>query len=151
MMRFDGGIDAAGAATACANHVAGEEPIASFDVDSLNDYRARRPVLDVVDGVLAWMRHEHRPPARGGRRRDLLVLVGPEPDYKWKQLGDDVRELRSGSASSNGSVSARSRRPCRTRVQRCSRPASRASLRDGERQGRAGSSGSQPRLCPPWR
>ena len=33
----------------------GGDVVASFDVDSLNDYRARRPVLDVVDGVLARM------------------------------------------------------------------------------------------------
>ena len=44
------------------------EPIASFDVDSLNDYRARRPVLDVVDGVLARMQWPDIAPARGGRR-----------------------------------------------------------------------------------
>jgi hypothetical protein len=92
---FDGWIDAAGAATACANHIAeGGEPVAWFDVDSLNDYRARRPVLDVVDGVLARMQWPDivlRHVSVGGR--DLLVLVGPEPDYKWKQLGDDVRQL----------------------------------------------------------
>jgi hypothetical protein len=92
---FDGWIDATGAATACANHVAdGGDVVASFDVDSLNDYRARRPVLDVVDGVLMRMewpdivlRHVRI------EGRDVLVLVGPEPDYKWKQLGDDVLEL----------------------------------------------------------
>jgi PAC2 family protein len=92
---FDGWIDAAGAATACANHLAeGGKVVASFDVDSLNDYRARRPVLDVVDGVLSrlqWPDIVLRHVAVGGR--DLLVLVGPEPDYKWKQLGDDVLEL----------------------------------------------------------
>jgi hypothetical protein len=92
---FDGWIDAASAATSCANHVADDgEVVASFDVDALNDYRARRPVLDVVDGVLARMqwpdivlRH-----VRVGER-DILVLVGPEPDYKWKQLGDDLLDL----------------------------------------------------------
>src|SRR5919108_1103487 len=92
---FDGWIDAAGAATACANHLAeGGEVLASFDVDSLNDYRARRPVLDVVDGVLARMQWPDivlRHVRLGGR--DLLVLVGPEPDYKWKQLGNDVMDL----------------------------------------------------------
>jgi hypothetical protein len=92
---FDGWIDAAGAATACANHL-GEDgaAVASFDIDSLNDYRARRPVLDVVDGVLARMQWPDivlRHVRIGGR--DVLVLVGPEPDYKWKQLGTDVTEL----------------------------------------------------------
>jgi hypothetical protein len=92
---FDGWIDAAGAATACANHLGeGGAVVASFDIDSLNDYRARRPVLDVVDGVLARMQWPDivlRHVRVGGR--DVLVLVGPEPDYKWKQLGTDVMEL----------------------------------------------------------
>jgi hypothetical protein len=92
---FDGWIDAAGAATACANHLGeGGQVVASFDIDSLNDYRARRPVLDVVDGVLARMQWPDivlRHVRVGGR--DVLVLVGPEPDYKWKQLGTDVMEL----------------------------------------------------------
>ncbi|HEX6399243.1 MAG TPA: PAC2 family protein [Actinomycetota bacterium] len=92
---FDGWIDAAGAATACANHLAEDgEVLASFDIDALNDYRARRPVLDVVDGVLTrmqWPDISLRHVKVGGR--DLLVLVGPEPDYKWKQLGNDVMEL----------------------------------------------------------
>jgi hypothetical protein len=94
---FDGWIDAAGAATACANHVAGDgELLARFDSDALNDYRARRPVLDVVDGTLseiAWpevtVRH-----ARVGDR-DLVVLVGPEPDFRWRELGADVARLAS--------------------------------------------------------
>jgi hypothetical protein len=92
---FDGWIDAAGAATSCANHLAaGGELIASFDADALTDYRSRRPVLDVIDGRLeriSWPELAlRRVPAAG---RDLLVLVGPEPDFRWRQLGADVLDL----------------------------------------------------------
>ena len=139
---FDGWIDAAGAATACANHIAGDgEPIASFDVDSLNDYRARRPGLDVVDGVLARMQWPDivlRHVSVGGR--DLLVLVGPEPDYKWKQLGDDVRELaqRLGVVEwiSLGAIPAAV--PHTRPVPVLATASAGASLRDGERQGPGG-------------
>jgi hypothetical protein len=139
---FDGWIDAAGAATACANHVAeGGDVVASFDVDSLNDYRARRPVLDVVDGVLARMqwpdillRH-----VRVGVR-DVLVLVGPEPDYKWKQLGDDVLELarRLGVVEwiSLGAIPAAV--PHTRPVPVLATASVAASLRDGEQQGPGG-------------
>jgi PAC2 family len=139
---FDGWIDAAGAATACANHVAEEgRVVASFDVDSLNDYRARRPVLDVVDGVLAriqWpdilLRHirvdDH----------DILVLVGPEPDYKWKQLGEDVVELarRLGVVEwiSLGAIPAAV--PHTRPVPVLATASTGASLRDGEQQGPGG-------------
>jgi hypothetical protein len=139
---FDGWIDAAGAATACANHLAeGGEVVASFDVDSLNDYRARRPVLDVVDGVLARMQWPDivlRHAKVGGR--DLLVLVGPEPDYKWKQLGSDVMELalRLGVVEwiSLGAIPAAV--PHTRPVPVLATASAEATLRDGESQGPGG-------------
>ena len=139
---FDGWIDAAGAATACANHLAKDaEVLASFDVDSLNDYRARRPVLDVVDGVLARMQWPDivlRHARVAGR--DLLVLVGPEPDYKWKQLGDDVVELarRLGVVEwiSLGAIPAAV--PHTRPVPVLATASTEASLRDGEQQGPGG-------------
>lgn len=139
---FDGWIDAAGAATACANHLAeGGEAIASFDIDSLNDYRARRPVLDVVDGVLARMQWPDivlRHVRVGGR--DLLVLVGPEPDYKWKQLGNDVMELslRLGVVEwiSLGAIPAAV--PHTRPVPVLATASAEATLRDGEQQGPGG-------------
>jgi hypothetical protein len=92
---FDGWIDAGGAATTCANHLAdGSEVLVSFDPDLITDYRSRRPVLDVVDGTLsriAWPALEVR--RRRVNGRDLLVLVGPEPDFRWRELGEDVVDL----------------------------------------------------------
>jgi hypothetical protein len=139
---FDGWIDAAGAATACANHLAENgEVVASFDVDSLNDYRARRPVLDVVDGVLARMQWPDivlRHTRVAGR--DLLVLVGPEPDYKWKQLGIDVMELalRLGVIEwiSLGAIPAAV--PHTRPVPVLATASAEAILRDGEQQGPGG-------------
>jgi hypothetical protein len=139
---FDGWIDAAGAATAAANQLAeGGEVLASFDIDQLNDYRARRPVLDVVDGVLARMQWpdivlRHARP--GGR--DVLALVGPEPDYKWKQLGIDVMELalRLGVVEwiSLGAIPAAV--PHTRPVPVLATASASATLRDGELQGPGG-------------
>jgi hypothetical protein len=92
---FDGWIDAGGAATACANHIAeGGEVLAAFDADLLNDFRSRRPVLDVIDGQLqrlTWPELQLTRARHDGR--DLLVLVGPEPDFRWRQLGEEIMEL----------------------------------------------------------
>ncbi len=92
---FDGWIDAAGAATGAANHLSsGTDVIATFDSDALTDYRSRRPVLDVIDGVLnhiAWPDVSIR--RRHVSGRDLLVLVGPEPDFSWRELGSDIADL----------------------------------------------------------
>jgi proteasome assembly chaperone (PAC2) family protein len=92
---FDGWVDAAGAATTAANHVAADgEQIAVFDADQLIDYRARRPVLDIVDGdlkELSWPEITVRS-ARAGER-DVVVLTGPEPDFRWHELSDAVLDL----------------------------------------------------------
>lgn len=91
---FDGWIDAGGAASGAAARLAeGAEPIATSDADSLFDYRSRRPVLDVVDGTLAnldWPELSIARRSEGGR--DLLVLYGPEPDFRWRELGEQVME-----------------------------------------------------------
>lgn len=95
VIAFDGWVDAAAAATTAANQVAEDgEQIATFDMDRLIDYRARRPVLDIVDGdlkSLAWSELAVRY-ARAGDR-DLLVLTGAEPDFRWRELSDAVYEL----------------------------------------------------------
>lgn len=92
---FDGWIDAGGASTAAAALIADDgETLATFDPDALYDYRARRPVLDIIDGTLTelvW------PELSLGRhrigRRDILVLTGPEPDFRWRELGEGLLEI----------------------------------------------------------
>jgi hypothetical protein len=92
---FDGWVDAAGAATAALAHIAGDATtIATFDSDLLYDYRSRRPVLDIVDGTLkelTWYELAVRRTRAEGR--DVLVLFGPEPDFRWKELGRDVMDM----------------------------------------------------------
>jgi hypothetical protein len=92
---FDGWVDAGSAASAAIG-VIGEDAttIATFSADDLFDYRARRPTLDIRDGrpaSLEWPELRLRHAIRGGR--DLLVLTGPEPDFRWHALADDVVEL----------------------------------------------------------
>src|SRR6184192_3253691 len=92
---FDGWIDAAGAASSAADQLANDgELLATFEDDVLFDYRSRRHTLDVVDGTLTrlvWPTLElHR---RGASGRDLLVLHGAEPDFRWKELANDILEL----------------------------------------------------------
>jgi hypothetical protein len=91
---FDGWIDAGGAASGAAEQLAeGTDTIATGDADALFDYRSRRPVLDVVDGTLSnldWPQISIARRSEGGR--DLLVLHGPEPDFRWRELGEQVME-----------------------------------------------------------
>ena len=95
LVAFDGWVDAGAAATTAAGVLAeGGEVVAVFDADRLFDYRARRPTLEIADGRLAsleWpelsVRH-----ARVGDR-DILVLSGPEPDFRWHELSEATIEL----------------------------------------------------------
>ena len=73
------------------------ELLAGFDDDRLLDQRARRPTARIVDGVttsLIWPSIE----LRAGvdlAGRDVLFLVGPEPDMYWGGFVDAVTDLAS--------------------------------------------------------
>ena len=92
---FDGWVDAGAAGTTAASYIAREgEIIVSFDPDALVDYRSRRPPLDINDGVLTGMTWPELTIRRVRTdRRDLLVLTGPEPDYRWGEFRDAVVEI----------------------------------------------------------
>lgn len=107
---FEGWVDAGSAGTlAAAELTRGSQVVATFDADRLFDYRARRPVLDVVDGrlrSLEWPQLQLRANRVG--KRDLLILSGPEPDFRWQQLATEVaglaQELHVASWISLGAI-----------------------------------------------
>jgi proteasome assembly chaperone (PAC2) family protein len=92
---FDGWVDGGRAGTLAADQLAdGARTVATFDADAIYDYRSRRPTLDIVDGKL--MDLEWPALRLAGTRigeRDLLILTGAEPDYRWRQLSTDVVKL----------------------------------------------------------
>jgi len=100
---LEGWVDAGGAGTTAAGQLAdGGTVVATFDADAIYDYRVRRPTLDIVDGrplTLEWPALTLTATTIG--ERELLVLTGPEPDYRWRELATDVVELakRLGVAS----------------------------------------------------
>ena len=68
--------------------------VVTFVGVQLCDLRARRPTLDIVDGRLSeltWPELTMRR-ARIGER-DLLVLTGAEPDFRWREFAAGVVEL----------------------------------------------------------
>jgi hypothetical protein len=95
IVAFDSWVDSGAASTTAAARLAdGGEVVASFDSDLLFDYRSRRPTLDIVDGrpkELTWPEVTLRHSKLG--KRDVLVLWGLEPDFRWRELADDAVEL----------------------------------------------------------
>ncbi len=92
---FEGWVSAGSVGTATAEHIAEEgDLVASFDSDSLFDYRANRPAAEFLDGILQSVEWPevalwHK---RAGSR-DLLVMTGPEPNWRWQALAAEVADL----------------------------------------------------------
>jgi proteasome assembly chaperone (PAC2) family protein len=109
---LEGWVDAGGAGTTATGQIADEaRVVATFDADAIYDYRARRPTLDIVDGRplrLDWP--ALRATAVRIDERDVVVLNGPEPDYRWQELAaavvDLARELGIASWASLGAIPA---------------------------------------------
>jgi hypothetical protein len=98
VVMLTGWIDAAGAAAAAATALAAEcstSPLVRFDDDTFIDYRARRPVMELRDGVnsnLVWSTIEVGA-GRSTSGRDVLVLTGPEPDMAWHRFAAAVTDI----------------------------------------------------------
>jgi predicted ATP-grasp superfamily ATP-dependent carboligase len=95
---LDGFIDAGGAGRLLAAHLLStleHEQIASFDVDSLIDYRSRRPAMTFSKDH--W-EHYDAPEIAVSLMHDtagtpFLLLNGPEPDREWEAFTSAVRQL----------------------------------------------------------
>jgi hypothetical protein len=98
VVMLTGWIDASGAAGAAMAALEAEchaRTIAVFDGDTFIDYRARRPTMELREGVntrLAWpdIEIKHGLDLDG---KDVLLLTGPEPDMAWRRFGREVAEL----------------------------------------------------------
>lgn len=96
--QMDGWIDAGGGGATAIAHLLSAvptEPVVRFDNDAFVDYRARRPTMRITDGVnvdLTWPEIE----LRAGHDRTgkpVLVLHGPEPDFRWHAFTRAVLDI----------------------------------------------------------
>jgi hypothetical protein len=91
---IDAGLAAGGAAEVLSERL-DTVTVARFSTDDLLDYRARRPVAHLADGVLrslTWPEIELRA-AIDDAGNELLLLVGAEPDRLWHRFTDEVTTL----------------------------------------------------------
>jgi hypothetical protein len=98
VVMLSGWIDASGAAAAAMAAVQEEwrvRPLATFDGDTFIDYRARRPTMELREGVntrLIWSDIELHV-GQDASGHDVLTLSGPEPDSQWRHFADAVSTL----------------------------------------------------------
>ncbi len=90
----DAGLGASSATAALLGSIPTEE-LATFDGDDLIDQRARRPVLQIVDGVNTGLNWPEIRLLVGEDRNgnDMVFLVGPEPDLHWRPFVASVVAL----------------------------------------------------------
>ena len=95
---LEGWIDAGWGAAAAVGHLKSQirtNRLVCFDTDELVDQRARRPIMRLVNGVnesLRWPRLQIRH-GRDTLGQDILVLTGPEPDFRWQGFTKAIIEL----------------------------------------------------------
>jgi hypothetical protein len=98
VVMLSGWIDASGAAAAAMSALHEEcsaSPLVEFDSDVFIDYRARRPLLELRDGVntrLVWL-SPHLQVGRDIHDHDVLLMDGPEPDMAWHRFATLIGDL----------------------------------------------------------
>ena len=95
---LDGFVDAGGAKRLARTHLLAEHGgsvVATFDVDALLDYRARRPVMTFAEDH--WEAYADPELAvhllTDAQDRPFLLLSGPEPDVQWEAFTTAVRQI----------------------------------------------------------
>jgi proteasome assembly chaperone (PAC2) family protein len=115
---FEGWNDAANAASDAVRflaHTASAVELATLDAQEWLDFQAARPVVTITDGVVqttTWpsIRFLASPTAVSSIGRDLVLLLGPEPNLRWPAFCDEVvavaRELGCELAVTLGALLA---------------------------------------------
>ena len=94
IVAFDGWVNAGSVGTEAADAIGRDgSVIATFDGDVLFDYRSSRPDIEFVEGLMRVTRWPEITMTLVRQTRDVLVLSGNEPDFRWKTLSSEIGEL----------------------------------------------------------
>lgn len=100
LIAFEGWNDACEAASGVAefileiSHV--NEPFAVIDPEEFFDFQVRRPTVAINDGgtrSLSWPTTKFYAVPYQGDDRDLVVVLGEEPSFRWKTFARHVTRL----------------------------------------------------------
>ena len=96
----DAGESASGAISELVSRLDGE-PFAVIDPEDHFDFQVRRPIVEMDEAgirAISWPRNEFY--AVRTPERDLVLVLGEEPHYRWKRFTTDLVEaLRSVGVS----------------------------------------------------
>jgi proteasome assembly chaperone (PAC2) family protein len=96
---FEGWNDAGDAASSALSFVAGSlgaDRFATIDPEEFYDFQATRPLIKLVDGQsrsIVWPEVEFHAAGAAGAPRDLVLVSGHEPSYRWRSFCEVVLDL----------------------------------------------------------
>jgi proteasome assembly chaperone (PAC2) family protein len=96
---FEGWNDAADAASTAVRFLRDQwsaRPFATIDHEDFYDFTATRPKVRLVEGItrrIEWPENELSWAALPGASRDVVVLLGHEPQLKWRTFSEQVVTL----------------------------------------------------------
>lgn len=100
IIAFDGWNDAADAASGSVRYLLEEleltEPFAAIDPEEFYDFQAHRPHVKIDDGgtrQLTWPMTRFFGASLANEERDLLLVVGDEPSFRWKTYARHITQV----------------------------------------------------------
>jgi proteasome assembly chaperone (PAC2) family protein len=96
---FEGWNDAGDAASSALTFVGGAlgaERFATIDPEEFYDFQTTRPTIRFVDGIsraVDWPEVEFHAASAPGAPRDLVLVSGHEPSYRWRTFCDTIVDL----------------------------------------------------------
>ena len=96
---FEGWNDAADAASTAVRYLRDRwsaKPFATIDPEEFHDFTSTRPQVRLVQGItrrIEWPETELSAAALPGTARDVVVLLGHEPQLKWRTFSEQVVAL----------------------------------------------------------
>lgn len=96
---FSGWNDAADAASDAVRwlvRACNARPFATLDIEEYLDFQAARPTVELVDGVVRTVNWPSLSLSAGSLPaggRDLVLLLGVEPNLKWPSFCDDIIDV----------------------------------------------------------
>jgi proteasome assembly chaperone (PAC2) family protein len=104
LLAFEGWNDASDAASGAAAYLLGQhdvtEPFATIEPEEFYDFQARRPIVSIDEGgtrSLTWPKTHLYAIRLPADERDLVVVLGEEPSYRWKTYSRLITQLLTES------------------------------------------------------
>jgi proteasome assembly chaperone (PAC2) family protein len=104
LLAFEGWNDACDAASGVAAYLLGQhdvtEPFAAIEPEEFYDFQARRPIVSIDAGgtrSLSWPKTHLYAIRLPADERDLVIVLGEEPSYRWKTYSRLITQLLTES------------------------------------------------------